>query len=569
MTRPATPPNGHLSNGHPPHGHPPHGHPPAARSRRAGVRLRLALWHAALLGALALALAAGGVWLVEQTLRDQVDEELVETARLLAAGGAPAAGMLPAGVLPAGVSGARGDPVRELRAGRLDVLVFDPAARRVVSVTRPRRHGGLSHAAGDRGAAAAPPAAAAPAVPAPWPALLGAALARGGRVGLVRFSVRDTEDGERRAVALPVPAGATAGAGAGELVLVAARDLRDVDDVVARLWRALALALPAALLVSLGFGYVLARRSLAPVLAMSAQAARLGAAAPAALGAERLPAGDPRDELGRLAAVINALLDRMGAALEQQRQFMADASHELRTPAAVVRSAADVALRRDDRTAPEYRQALEIARDEADRLARVVDDLFLLARADAGQPTLRAADFYLDEALAECARAMRAVAESRGVTLDAALGDGAGGDGAPMCGDEALVRRLVLNLLDNALKYTPRGGRVTLRLAPDELAADPAARAAHAHGPARVRPAWRIEVEDTGPGVPVEARPRIFDRFFRSEAHAVRGAAARSGAGLGLAMARTIAEAHGGRLELSRSDASGSLFVAVLPRDGS
>ena len=506
---------------------------PAPR-RRTSVRLRLSLAHAALLGALSLALAATGIWYVDRTLRAQVDDELAETTRLIGDAIAAADARTPPGQ-------AHGEAVRSLRAGHLDVLLFDPTAQRVVSRTAPAA-GALDSTW--------------------WPMLLSSALANGARLDLAHFSVGDPSGAERRVTAVPVRAAGR------ELVLVAVRDLRDVRVVVARLWRALAVVLPLALLASLAFGYLLARRGLAPIQAMSAQAERIGAATPGS----RLVPRDPDDELGRMAAAFNALLDRLGTALEQQRHFMADASHELRTPAAVVRSAADVALRRDDRDAAEYRQALEIARAEADRLTRIVDDLFLLARADAGQPTLRAAEFYLDEALDECARAMRAVAEAHGIALRAELrpsrvgraaGDGADADdaGAPMHGDESLVRRMVLNLIDNAIKYTPRGGSVTLRLAADALAV---------RGSARVRPAWRIEVEDTGAGVPADARPRIFDRFFHSDAHLAAHAthAGRAGSGLGLAMAQTIAEAHGGRLELSRTGADGSLFVAVLPRDG-
>lgn len=520
------------------------------RRRAPSVRVRLALWHAGFLALLVCALAVLGVRYVDARLRARVDEELADAAHLVA-GALDAQAARAAGGVPD-----HGAALRAVRAGRIEVLLVDPAAGRVVAAHTP-----------DEGARRA---------------LLAAAAERGaGPLGVeadtTPFTMRDPVRGERRVLVRPHEDAGRAG----DLLLVVARDLDDVRALVADLVTAAAAALLLAVPAAVLFGWLLARRSLAPVLAMSAQAERFGAAAVGAGGvaaggaAPRLRAPRPDDELGRLAAVFNALLDRLADTLAQQRQFMADASHELRTPAAVVRSAAEVALRREDRTPAEYRAALELAQGEAERMSRLVDDLFLLARADATQPALRVEAFYLADTLAECARALGPAAEARGVTLltpggapDDTAGDSAGDalDGAPCRGDEALVRRLVLNLAENALRFTPAGGRVTLRLAPDGLARDAARRDTFGAGPASVRPAWRVEVEDTGVGVPAAYRERIFERFFHTDAHAP--GAGRGGAGLGLAMARTIAEAHGGRLVLARSDATGSLFVLVLPQDG-
>ena len=483
---------------------------PAVRGARGlTVRARLALWHAALFGALLLLLAAAGLAYTESALRAQVDVELTETTRLLAS------------TLATRPAGTHGEALRELRAGHLDLLLVDPAAKRLVAA-EPRRIGAQDSSV--------------------WPTLVAVALARTPVAPHAPFTVRLPD--ERRVATAPIDERDGRG-----LTLVVVRDLDDVRAVTARLRRTVALAVPVALLLAVLFGWVLAWRSLAPVLAMSEHAARLGAAS-LGTGGERFHPRHPDDELGRLAQVFNALLDRLAGTLEQQRRFMADASHELRTPSAVVRSAADVALRRPDRTAAEYRQALEIARDESDRLAHLVDDLFLLAHADTGQPTLRLADYYLDETLGECVRALDAVADARGITL--AQEPAAE---APCRGDEALVRRLVLNLVENALRFTPRGGRVTLRLAPE---------------PRDGRPGYRIEVADTGVGVPAALRTRIFDRFFHTEAHAparTDDRSSRGGAGLGLAMGRAIAEAHGGTLTLAPAEGAGSRFVAWLPQD--
>jgi signal transduction histidine kinase len=257
---------------------------------------------------------------------------------------------------------------------------------------------------------------------------------------------------------------------------------------------------------------------------------------------ERLRVANERDEVGRLARVFNALLARLEAAFEQQRRFMADASHELRTPVAIVRGEAEVSLSRPDRGAEDYRESLDIIHDEGRRLARIVDDLFTLARADAGQRPLEVSDFYLDEVAAESVRAVRSLAERRGVRVSC---DTSGE--MPFHGDEALVSRLIVNLLDNAIKHTPAGGQVRLRT---ETAGA----------------VYVMTVEDTGLGIPAAAQPFVFDRFFRADsARSHTGAEGGSGAGLGLSIARWIAEAHGGLVRLVRSTDSGTEFAVTLP----
>jgi signal transduction histidine kinase len=231
----------------------------------------------------------------------------------------------------------------------------------------------------------------------------------------------------------------------------------------------------------------------------------------------------------------------LAQAFRLQRRFMSDASHELRTPLATIQTAALVSLQNDARPAGEYRQALEIVAGQSRRLTRIVDDMFTLAHGDGREPALRRTRFYLDELLTDVAQAASVLASARGVTVDAHLPAD-----AEFTGDEDLVRRLATNLVDNAVRHSPAGAPVRLELA-------------------REGGSYRITVSDRGPGVPESARARIFDRFFRVDDGRARAAGEGTGAGLGLAIARYIAEAHGGQLDLVRSGPEGASFAAVLP----
>jgi len=323
--------------------------------------------------------------------------------------------------------------------------------------------------------------------------------------------------------------------------LIVLRSLHDQEDLLERASYALLIAVPLALLLASIGGYFLARKSLAPVVRMSATAAHIGAANLH----ERLPVANERDELGRLALVINGLLARLDASFEQQRRFMADASHELRTPVAIMRSEAEVALSQQERSNQELRESIVIFKDETKRLTGIVEDLFMLARADAGQYKLTSQSFYLDELAGEVTRAVRTLGAERGLTLqlDAA-------EEMPFRGDENLLRRLLLNLVYNAIKFTPRGGAVTVSCK-------------------REAQRYIITVSDTGRGIPAEAQPHIFERFYRADSVRSRaeddGAGLTSGAGLGLSIARWVAEAHGGTLELLHSSPAGSVFQLILP----
>jgi two-component system, OmpR family, sensor kinase len=296
-------------------------------------------------------------------------------------------------------------------------------------------------------------------------------------------------------------------------------------------------AIPIALLLAGVGGYFLARKSLAPVAAMASQARSMGAANLH----DRLSVANQRDELGQLALSFNQLLERLETSFEQQRRFMADASHELRTPVAILRGETEVTLSRPDRSPAEYRETLSVLRDESQRLAHIIEDLFTLARADAGQYPLTLRDAYLDELAAEVLLRARSLALARNITLSSSIEPD-----LPIHADEVLLGRMLLNLLDNAIKYTPQGGTVNLQC--------------HRQGDH-----YLVSVSDNGPGIPPELQPRIFDRFFRADKARPRSESDTGGAGLGLSIARWIAEAHHGRLELTRSDASGSTFTVTLP----
>ena len=375
----------------------------------------------------------------------------------------------------------------------------------------------------------------------------GASLAR--TTGSGQFVTVGDSDDAQRVFVLPVRLGPH------RLTLVATSSLAEQQELLEDTRAGFLIAIPLGLLLAWIGGYALARRSLAPVSAMSGRAAEIGAHSLH----ERLPVGNPRDELGQLATVFNALLVRLDAAFELQRRFMADASHELRTPVAIMRGEADVALSQPIRAPEEYRAALEIVRAEGRRLSRIVGELFLLARADAGQQPLQPHPLYLDEVVSDCVRAVRTLALGREVTVRCVMDppvqadpDRGEGAGASMehayLGDEALLRRLLVNLLDNAIKHAPAGSEVDVHLISDD----------EGH---------RLRVVDRGPGIPDAARAHLFERFFRADAaHARDDASETGGAGLGLAIARWVADAHGGSIVLISSRPGETVFEAAFPR---
>jgi two-component system OmpR family sensor kinase len=319
--------------------------------------------------------------------------------------------------------------------------------------------------------------------------------------------------------------------GAMTLVLVVGTPLSDVNREQHEVQEAMLVGIPIVLLLAGAGGLWLASVGLRPITDMARRASRIPLT-----GLEDLGHPDRTDELGQLAMAFNGLVARLRAALQTQRQFMADASHELRTPVSVVRATADVMLNLPHRDEPEYREALAIVGGEARRLSHLVEDMLVLARADAGGYPLRPVDLYLDEVVADCRRAVDVLATERGVAIHSA-----GSPEIPFRGDEDLLRRLVVNVLQNAVQHTPAGGAVAV-----DIRQDP--------------DAVRIRVSDQGSGIPPADHGRIFDRFVQLDA-ARRG----QGTGLGLPIARWIAEAHSGTLVLEKSGSEGSTFCVVLP----
>ena len=285
-----------------------------------------------------------------------------------------------------------------------------------------------------------------------------------------------------------------------------------LDEQQAEMVRSMVAGVLIALVAAALGGWVIGRQTLRPLSQMADQASRIGAKDLEV----RLSAVRSDDELGLLTRAFNGLLDRLATALHQQRQFMADASHELRTPVSVIQTASQVMLTKEARSVEEYRESLVIVGEQATRLARLVDAMFLLSRAEAQSVPLRPEFLNLDDLVAETARALRVLASQRGVTLTTE-----GAQEVGFTGDDALLRQMVGNLLDNAIRHAgPHGAVVaSLNLGPQGVV---------------------LRVTNDGPGIPAAEQQRIFERFVR-----VGGS---NGAGLGLPIARWIAEAHGGSL---------------------
>jgi heavy metal sensor kinase len=312
-------------------------------------------------------------------------------------------------------------------------------------------------------------------------------------------------------------------------VAVVMAPLAELEDQQAEVTRAMTAGVLVALLTAGIGGWLAGRRMLTPLADMAEQATRINERDPRG----RLTTPQANDELGQMAAAFNGLLDRLSAALDQQRQFMADASHELRTPVSVVHTTAQVTLARPHRTPDEYRESLGIVAEQSARLARMVDAMFLLSRAEAHGLPLRREFVNLDDIVAESVRALRVLADQRGVTI-AVDGDQEVG----LTGDDALLRQLVGNLLDNAIRHSRADGRVRVDLRSRSGTA-------------------LLSVTNDGAPIAESDRDRIFDRFVRI-GHS-------DGAGLGLPIVRWIAEAHGGGVVLEPGGPEHTTFTVTLP----
>ncbi len=330
-------------------------------------------------------------------------------------------------------------------------------------------------------------------------------------------------------------------------VVQVGQSLQFSQDVLRQLAAILLLALPLTLLsASLG-GLFLAHRALSPIDRITRAARRIGAENLS----ERLALTLPDDEVGRLAQTFDSMLARLDGAFRRQRQFTADASHELRTPLTVMKGDISVALNRP-RQADEYREVLSELEEEVDRLTRLVEDLLFLARADSHQPLLHTAPLDLADLIPAVVDQVRPLSDAKGLTVGLTAPAS-----LPLIGDQDKLYWLFLNLMDNAVKFTPPGGCITIRC---ESAWHPPVREAHAT-PDGAGSTVVVSIADNGPGIPPEHLPHLFDRFYRVDGARSRAA---GGTGLGLSIAREIAEAHGGGIEVESQVGQGSVFTAWL-----
>jgi heavy metal sensor kinase len=454
------------------------------------IRARLTAWYAAFLIVMLVALGTFLVVELRSDLRSTIDREL-----------RTGSGAIAQNYQTDGVVGFRETSAAALRRSGSDAQVLSPSGRVIVSF------GEIAHV--------------------PMLRRRSVDLALAGRLTLSNANLGPAGE-PFRLLATPVVRTAEQ-----QLVVVAA-PLQGVDEAAGRILNLLLIAGPVAMVVA-GLGaWWLLRRALDPVERMRRKAEEIGFDRLH----ERLAVPRAKDEIGQLAATLNAMLGRLEAGVRANRQLIADASHELRTPLAAMRVELDVSLRDGHRTDAE-RQVLESVREDVDRMSRTVDNLITLARADEGRLDLRGEEVDLDQALDEAARPLRALAEAKRVRVRTA------GEPARTRGDEQRLQHALANLIENAIKFTPPGGEVTLSSwqRGDEVG---------------------VTVSDTGPGIPAGARPHVFDRFYRVDRSRSRES---GGSGLGLAICREIATAHGGRVWVESEEGKGSAFSLALPAE--
>jgi heavy metal sensor kinase len=319
--------------------------------------------------------------------------------------------------------------------------------------------------------------------------------------------------------------------------LIVSHPLEAQEELLAKIRYAFLLIVPLSLIFATFGGYLLARKSLAPISEMSEKAEEITAQNLH----ERLPVENKEDELGRLAATFNNLLARLDASFEQQKRFMADASHELRTPVAIVRGEADVSLTKNEREPSEYKETIKIIQSESERMSRIIEDLFTLARADSGENAPQKSETYINDILAETVKSFRTLAQKNAINISFKSADE-----MPINADEQLLRRLFTNLIDNAVKFAKTYVNIEAKLN---------------------KGFYEIIISDDGEGISLENQTHIFERFYRAEKARSRQKPtnAGSGAGLGLSISQWITEIHQGTLELVKSDAEGTTFSVRFP----
>jgi heavy metal sensor kinase len=304
----------------------------------------------------------------------------------------------------------------------------------------------------------------------------------------------------------------------------------NVDELLA----ASVVVLPLTLVLAGFAGYALARRALRPLQTM---ASRAEAITSERLD-ERLPVDNPMDEIGQLARVFNTTLARLEHSFNRLRQFTSDASHELRTPLTAMRSVGEVALQ-EDGSAAEYRDVIGSMLEEVNRLTRLIDSLLTMSRADANAVQFHTTTFPIFEIATESAALLQVLMEEKTQTM-LLTGDRR----AAVQGDRLFLRQALVNLLHNAVKYSPEGGTIALDV--------------RSTGDGRVL----LAITDSGPGIAAEEIEKVFDRFYRVDKSRSRD---RGGAGLGLAIAEWAVQAHGGQIQVESTFGKGSTFRVSLP----
>ncbi len=455
------------------------------------IRVRLTLWYVLLLAVLLAVFSLGVYFALNQALDENLSDSLESRAAIVIAL-ATVDGEL-------GTDGVEvpGDPLE----GEHFARVFDGEGQLVFDNSLPRF--------------AEPPD----------PDAVAAALA-----GRRRFRDMDTGGEYLRVLTSPVVID-------GEIVgaVEVGQSQGEVRETLSRLLLIIAVAYPLALIAAVVGGLWLAGRALSPIDKLTQSAREITAQSMSG----QIDTSGPDDELGRLARTFDEMIGRLDESFRRQRQFTSDASHELRTPLTAIKGQIEVALQRD-RSAEDYRGVLQGVNQEVERLVRLVGSLLSMARADAGQVQLERDNVRLDELLESAVAQVRPLADERQIVLSSEQEAG-----ISLLVDQDLLLQLVLNLLDNALKYTPAGGSIQTSCALDGAEAV-------------------ISVKDSGRGIAPEHLERIFDRFYRVERARSR---ADGGAGLGLSISRWIAEAHGGSLSVVSEVGAGSRFTVRLPLD--
>ncbi len=316
------------------------------------------------------------------------------------------------------------------------------------------------------------------------------------------------------------------------VVLIMGRPTGPIDESLSKLLYVFLLAIPVCLVVAGGSGIFLARQILKPVETITQAAREIEES-----DLSRRIDVKTKDELGRLAETLNQMIDRLEKAFKRQKEFTSDASHELRAPLAIIQAESTLALQKD-RDAISYRQSLETVSQEVDHMAKIIEQLLELARSDAGKEQLTFEEINLAELLHDLASDINVLCQDKGLSLEINAGKK-----VSVQGDKVNLRRLFLNVMDNAIRYTPHGGTISISLSQQGQIA-------------------LVTITDTGVGISLEHIPHIFDRFYRVDK---ARSCTEGGSGLGLAICKQIVEAHGGGISVESRAGKGSAFSIRLP----